>query len=300
MEHPPFSLTRDPQFWERKWLEAKARSPINRRYRFDEKEEIEAWNRRAASYARQTESECSRLKKIEILRQLESAGALHSDFRVLDIGAGPGNFTLPLSARVKEVVALEPAVEMLKILESRVKRAGLTNVKTINRPWQAIDPEGEEFAGAFDLAFASMSPGINDPDALKKMNRVSRHSCYLSGWSGPNWGRWGRAQTELWQIIFNEDPGDYPSDMLYPFGLLYSLGYRPEIRFMPVTVSLEEKKSDAAEGLISLFEQYTEIGAAERKLIEEYVSSRCSQDLFRMESRACQGFMTWRVDSRCF
>ena len=88
--------------------------------------------------------------------------------------------------------------------------------------------------------------------------------CYLSGWSGGRWGKWGLAQSELWPVIFGEQLGDYPSDILYPFGLLYALGYRPELRFVRPEVRLEMSEEEAVEGLSDHLSRYVEVDASQR------------------------------------
>ena len=130
------------------------------------------------------------------------------------------------------------------------------------------------------------------------MNRVSRKFCYLSAWSGPYWGNWGKAKDDIWHEMFQEDLGGYPNDIFYAFGLLYSEGYRPEIRFRQRESKIEEDSQTAEDELIGLFSQYTEITAREQKLIEQYVSRHTTRGVFSQSWTASQGFMLWRVDRR--
>ncbi len=289
------SITRDPELWKRLWLEAKKRSPVNRRERHGEMAEVERWNLRAFSYAEHSESKDSRDRQNQIVTWLENEGFLLSSYRMLDIGAGPGNFAIPLSRKVAEVIALEPAEEMVSILERRIGDEGIENVRVVQKTWEAVDLAAEGWLGAFDLVFASMSPGVGNPDMLEKMIAASRASCYLSGWSGGRWGKWGRAQSELWPLIFGEELGDYPSDILYLFGLLYALGYRPALRFFQPRVHLEMSTEEAIEGLVDHFDRYVEIGPAVRKKITSYVQRNSRKGTFSQESATCQGYMLWRV-----
>ncbi|MBA7711032.1 hypothetical protein ES703_119982 [subsurface metagenome] len=289
------SLTRDPETWRRLWLEAKDRSPVNRRERRGEPAEIERWNLRASSYAVHSESEESRDRRNQILTWLESEGVLQPGFRVLDIGAGPGNFAGPLSQKVAEVVVVEPAGAMVSILEQKIEGERIENIRVVQKAWEDMELAAEGWKGAFDLVFASMSPGVGNPDMLEKMIAASRAFCYLSGWSGGRWGRWGRAQSELWPLIFGEELGDYPSDILYPFGMLYALGYRPQLRFFQPRAHLEMSVEEAIEGLVDHFNRYVEIVPAIRKTITSYVQRNSWTGTFNQESTTCQGFMLWRV-----
>jgi SAM-dependent methyltransferase len=289
------SLTRDPEQWKRLWLEAQKDSPVNRRELRGEPAEVERWNLRASSYAEHSESEESRNRRDQILTWLENEGALQPSFRVLDIGAGPGNFAIPLSRKVAEVVALEPAEEMVSILERRIGDEGIENIRVVQKTWEEVNNVGEDWKGAFELVFASMSPGISNPQMLEKMIASSRVFCYLSGWSGGRWGKWGLAQREIWPLLFGEELGDYPGDILYPFGMLYALGYRPELRFFRPRVHLEMSAEEAIEGLIDHFNRYVEGGPDIRKTITSYVQRNSRMGIFRQVSTTCQGFMLWPV-----
>ena len=277
------------------WLEAKEHSPVNRRERHGEEAALERWNTRAPGYAEHSESEGSQERRDRILDWLEQAGALQSDYRVLDIGSGPGNFSIPLARRVAEVVAVEPARGMVVILERKLGQEGLKNVRIVQKTWEAVNLGAERWNGAFDLVLASMSPGVSNPAMLEKMVAASRNFCYLSGWSGDRWGKWGQAQRELWPLIFGEELGDYPSDVLYSFGLLYSQGYRPELRFHQPRTYLEIDEKEAVEGLVEHFERYLKAGPEVRKTISSYVYRNSINGVFTQEAATCQGFMLWTV-----
>jgi SAM-dependent methyltransferase len=286
----------DPAFWKDNWREALVSSPAARRDRYGPAEELAQWDRRAEGYARQSESPESRAWRSEILRWLAARGALESRFRVLDIGAGPGNFALHLAARVRQVTALEPAPGMAAILRRRKEARDLRNLRVVERGWGEVRLEREGWAGAFDLVFASMSPGVDGPEALERMLGASRRFCYLSGWSGGLWGQWGLARRELWPILFAEQLGPYPNDVLYAFGLLYARGLRPELRFRWQESRHDLSREEAEEELGRLFERYTPLTPAVRRRIAEYVHERTRGGRFRQAAGQCQGFLLWEVE----
>ena len=287
--------TEDPAFWAEAWAEASARSPVSRRDRYGPAEQIEHWNRRAEGYARQGAGAGSRARRASLLRWLASRGALQPRFRVLDIGAGPGTFALPLAARVREVTALEPAAAMAAILEKKRSARGLRNIRLAQKSWQEADLDRDGWAGRFDLVFASMSPGIDGPEALAKMNRASRRFCFLSGWSGPLWGPWGLARSELWPLLFGEQAGNYPNDVLFAFGLLYTGGLRPELRFGWRESRQELEQGEAEQELLRLFARYASLTPRVRRVIAGYVRERSRAGRYRQSSRLCQGFLLWEV-----
>ncbi len=219
---------------------------------------------------------------------------------MLDIGAGPGNFALPMAARVRQVTALEPAEGMVRILRRRRQARGSSNLRVVRRAWGEVELERERWVGAFDLVFASMSPGVDGPEALEKMNRASRRFCYLSGWSGELWGPWGLARRELWPLLFGEPQGPYPHDVLYVFGLLYARGFRPELRFRWRQNSRDLEAEEAERELGLLFERYTPLTEAVRRRIGRYVRERTLEGRFRQEAAQCQGLLLWEAGAGSF
>jgi SAM-dependent methyltransferase len=216
---------------------------------------------------------------------------------VLDIGAGPGNFALPLAGRVRRVTALEPAAGMVEILRRRIRQRALRNLEVDQRAWGQVRLEQEGLVGAFDLVFASMSPGVDGPQALERMNRASRGFCFLGGWSGAQWGQWGQARSELWPLLFGEPQGQYPHDVLYAFGLLYARGFRPELRFRWRESRRDLSGEVAEQELLQLFQRYTPLTAAVRRRIGRYVLERTRDGRFRQAARQCQGLLLWEVEA---
>jgi SAM-dependent methyltransferase len=58
--------------------------------------------------------------------------------RVLEVGAGTGYFTAMIARRADFVVALEPVLDLRKVLETRCEAEGITNVKAVGTPAEAL------------------------------------------------------------------------------------------------------------------------------------------------------------------
>jgi SAM-dependent methyltransferase len=57
------------------------------------------------------------------------------DVTVLDVGPGPGRYTVSLARLVRQVIAVEPSVVMAGYLRDNLATAGLANVVVIDNPW---------------------------------------------------------------------------------------------------------------------------------------------------------------------
>jgi len=71
---------------------------------------------------------------------------------LVDVGAGIGYFSVPLSAKVKEVVAVDSEPKMLRVLEQRASRSRKTNIRTLVGDALSL-PVPDESADRVFLAF---------------------------------------------------------------------------------------------------------------------------------------------------
>jgi SAM-dependent methyltransferase len=286
----------DAAFWETHWREIVASTPTRRRERVAPSARLKRWNAMAADFAERTGRREQGKQRREIIAGLIADGILRPGYRVLDIGAGPGNWALLLAQTADHVTALEPAKAMADILRERIDDAGIANIIVDRRTWQDIDLAQEQWEGAFDLVFASMTPGIDGPDNLKKMMAASRGACYLSKFSGGNGGpqRYG----ELWQAVFGEPHDLRSGDIIYPFNLVYALGHRPSLQFHTWQRETRLPRDEAIEECTTYLEGYTELNDTIHEAVAAFVDARCTDGVFHQQHEACQGIMAWRVDQK--
>jgi ubiquinone/menaquinone biosynthesis C-methylase UbiE len=84
-----------------------------------------------------------------IIREIQPTG----DMDVLDFGCGTGLVTLRLQPFVKTITGADSSKGMLGVLQDKVSRSGLKNVKTRFADFE----KGERVAGAFHLVVSSMT-----------------------------------------------------------------------------------------------------------------------------------------------
>lgn len=88
----------------------------------------------------------------EILNRVSSF--LFSDDVVLDIGAGTGAFTIPLSKIVKKVMALDPSSHQLKAIKEKTKSNSSNNIIYLEKEWKEAS---KEEIGKVDYTLAAYS-----------------------------------------------------------------------------------------------------------------------------------------------
>ncbi len=282
-----------PEYWIKAWEEARERSVSKKKMIRSSTEMVEYWNHFAPKYD-QVHSPVKQNPRVQkVIEILQAEEFLTPDTALLDIGCGPGNYSLPLAEICRSVTALDGAAGMCQQLQKKVGQLGIDNIEVMHRLWEEIDLEKEQMVNKYDLVFASMTEAVSDYPTLEAMNRASRDKCCLIFWAdnGKN-----RARSELWELIFKEaDPGYGMASVIYPFNLLYSLGYFPSMRFIDSEWSNEEPVEEAVDSLARLFWLYIDISPEIKDIISRYVKENAIDGVFKRKTEACLGVVTWKT-----
>ncbi|MGM0653466.1 MAG: class I SAM-dependent methyltransferase [Bacillota bacterium] len=282
-----------PDYWINAWADSRKNNPAENCFIRSSSEMIEYWNHFASKYD-QVHSPLKNNPRVEeVINILQQEGFITPRAKVLDIGCGPGNYSIPLAELCSSITALDGAVEMCRQLKNNTGHLGIQNIKVLNKLWEEIDLKQENMVKKYDLVFASMTEAVSDYASLNAMINASKENCCLVFWAAAGINK---ARTELWQRIFNEpDPGFSMSSVIYPFNLLYSLGYYPAIRFINTEWSNEETVDEAVESLSQMFWLYIDINTKVENTITQYVKENAVNGTFMRKTEATLGIVTWKT-----
>lgn len=282
-----------PRFWIKAWEDARKCNPTESAMIRSSSELIDYYSHFAPKYD-QLHSPVKRTQRVQqVLDILQHEGFLAPKADVLDIGCGSGNYTLPFSELCSSVVAIDGAEEMCRQLKNKVEHLGLKNIQVQYKLWEDIDLKEEGMYKKYDLVFASMTEAVSDYKALKAMNDASKENCCLVFWAGTVINE---VRSELWEKIFNSpDPGYSATSVIYPFNLLYSLGYYPAIRFIDTEWTSEETVAKAIESLTRYYWLYTDITPGITDTITRYVNENAVKGNLLQKTEATLGVVTWKV-----
>ena len=114
-------------------------------------DDVEYWNQAACWYDNWVQDNDYVEKILPFIQTY-----LQADAHVLEIGAGTGGFTVPLSRMAAQVVAVEPSQDMRTKLLQNLQQAGLSNVQIIPGRIEDSMSASKQFA-PYHLTFAAFS-----------------------------------------------------------------------------------------------------------------------------------------------
>jgi ubiquinone/menaquinone biosynthesis C-methylase UbiE len=171
----------------------------------------------------------------EIIRRMQLA----PDFSVLDVGCGPGTLALPLACEVREVTALDISSTMLERLEYNAASAGVSGIKTLCADFLQTE---DDKLGQHDIVIASRSLPMGDlRRSLMKMDRLARHSCYLTWIVGAR-----ETDARICEVLGREYH-PYP-DYLIIANILLTMGIYASIEIIRVSERHRYENLDEAAG----------------------------------------------------
>ncbi|MCS3922760.1 ubiquinone/menaquinone biosynthesis C-methylase UbiE [Methanococcus voltae PS] len=135
------------------------------------------WDKFSEKYAKYVlNNEKATFQINENVKRFNKIFNLDKNTTILEIGPGPGTYTIPLAKIVKKITVVEPAEGMAKILLKRAKEENLDNITIIPKRWD--DVELNKDFEKHDLVFSSYSLIVDDMgESLLKMNESKNKYC---------------------------------------------------------------------------------------------------------------------------
>lgn len=162
-----------------------------------------------------------------IQRVSEVVGWVQPGWRVLDIGAGPGNLTIPLAEKAQHITAVEPAEGMVTVLDEHLHEHSILNVDIVQKRWDDVSTTSD-LTPPYDLTIASYSLGMVDLlDTIRKINQVTRQQVVIYWHAGDQ--DWDYEAKRLWPIFHQTAYDPVPKSNVV-FNLLYEMGVFPDVK----------------------------------------------------------------------
>lgn len=113
-----------------------------------------------------------------IVGDLVDTGVISAGSRVLEIGSGPGTYSVPLAKAVSKIECLDSSERMLSRLREMMRSQSLDNVGYCLSDWGEYDVPDV----GFDAVVASLCPFAGSPESIARMEACSESWCVLVSW----------------------------------------------------------------------------------------------------------------------
>lgn len=179
------------------------------------KKDIESWDKKAADMN----------KKIHAgfyNDTIEKSISFDKEDTLLDVGCGPGTFSLRFASLVKNVIAFDFSAKMIEALKQNAKEQNITNISTfihdMEKSWNNIP--------TCDIVLASRCLEVDDIEAvLKELNAHAKKAVYLTYKVGISY-----LDEEVLSAIGKKITPK--PDYIYLINVLYNMGIHAEIQFI--------------------------------------------------------------------
>jgi 2-polyprenyl-3-methyl-5-hydroxy-6-metoxy-1,4-benzoquinol methylase len=160
--------------------------------------------------------------------------SIDGSMSVLDIGAGSGRWTVPITRVANSVTAIEPSGEMLEILRNNFKIA-MANVEIIQSSWEDAVVHDHDIIVCAHAMYSSPDLAL----FVHKMEQHARKGCYMAIRLPPVDGVLGVLSKTIHGRIFDSANAVIAYNALYSLGIYANVLVEKEIHYW-VNNTLEE------------------------------------------------------------
>lgn len=252
------------------------------------------WDLRAEEFNNNVFRKEGHKKQTNVIDFLISKHMLNKDMEVLDIGCGPGRYSLEFAMKAKSVTGIDISPKMLQFAKENSKNIGANNVNFDQIPWDQVDLHKQKWTKKYDLVFASMCPGINNSETLMKMVEASKGFCFLSSFAN----RTDKIKDELNRNVLGKSENSRGKNKIYyAFNILWQSGFYPEICYQDVNWENVLTLEKAINIYSAQFGKKNENDTQIKKKVESYLAGISKNGVIKETTSAKIAWMYWKTKS---
>lgn len=275
----------DSAFYDKAWRYSCQNSSLYRSEKYPELWQP-FWDQFAPTYLKICRSLLPNVR--QMVASWKEKGLLDDGSRVLDIGCGPGTFTLPVAEIAGEAVGLDTAGKMLAAMEEEAQRKEIDNIQALQLDWEEMNCEKE-----FDLVIAANSPVVCGRESLLKMGRASRQWCLFACYAGK---ATLTLRNILWKEIMGETMQGRSFDVAFPFNILYQEGYLPRLDYHKQSYCYQERIEQLFVSYRSYFKIFGKKGLEIDRIIRRCIEERAINGHVEEEVSYTMALLWWNVN----
>lgn len=225
----------------------------------------------------------------KIVELLKNEGYVGSEMTVLDVGCGPGTYSIPFAeAEALSVDCVDSSRGMLSQLKQRAQERNVSEIIHLYpKTWAEFLSEKK-----YDLVFSSMSPAISEMSELMKMEKYSRKYCCLVTYGA---GMPRSIRGLIWEKFLGKRVESKLFDAVYPFNILYSLGRNPNMKTFCQSGERLIPVEKAYEDSLHYFRIFGKDSSEDKKLIYHTIEENARDGLLWEDTTSYISAIYWQV-----
>lgn len=272
----------DIQYFEQLWREGKVNKGSNESY----------WDSRAEEFNKSVHSDSSKERVDGILDFLSINHMLNTEDSVLDVGCGPGRFSVEFSKRAANVIAADISEQMLDLAVKNAEYEKINNLSFQKTNWEEFSLEEYGWNKKFDLVTAINCPGIKDRSTLEKMINASKKYCFLTYFVE----RSDSVRDFIDKNIINRGENKFYNNTVYSIiNILWLLGYYPGITYFDSNWERTMPVDAACDYYCSSIENDGGLTDEQKENIRKYLRESSENDIVRERIYSKTAWVYWRV-----
>ncbi len=250
------------------------------------------WDGRAEEFNEKKQKNRGDKRLNGVLELLVTKGMLKEDGCILDIGCGPGKYSVEFARHAKSVAGIDISPKMIEFAGENARVAGLENTSFNTMDWEAADLAALGWERKFDLVFASMCPGINSRSTLEKMVKAGKGFCFISTFVE----RKDSVRDALSSFIDWENAKrDFSKTIYCGFNILWLMGFHPEITYLDTEWENVYTLEKAVSMYTSHFEMSHPLSSGQKAYISEYLGKISENGHVNEKIDAKIAWMYWKI-----
>lgn len=186
---------------------------------------------------------------------------------VLEIGAGTGAYTLPVAETVDTVTVVEPSSSMIRILEEKLEKRNIKNVRIHQNKWEDFSAAPHDIV----LAAGCMYVFYDISAALEKMLQSANHMLILTLGAHNRFSIYEEAS----RFLETEVPQLGP-DYFHLYHVLYEMGIYANVRIISYKTNIFY---DDLEHAVDVWKDRMKLPVKKLNLLRNYLNNRLYRDM---------------------
>ena len=279
------------KYWQDEWARVLAQYPLATTS-MKPAQQVERWDTAAKVYGVKLGMNDERVR--DVMEMIKAMRLLNRNSLVLDIGCGTGAYAIPFSRIAGFVDALDFSPEMLGILAQQIKNSEIDNIRMLEERFDVFAERAAREKKQYDLVFTSLNPGSYNAESILAMTALSRSHCiYISAKRITT-----QSEKDLDPMILNGECTIFKgSNVIYPFNMLYTMGYDPQMLYTSYYSERTETKEVAVDRLIQNYQEKGSNSAALGEIVSHYVETHIVQDAFIERTSGVLGVLIWKAST---